>query len=173
MSINNRKVNNPDIFRKNIQEKLSELLKSKSKGTNLEIGIYNVSLEIADAKNIIKKWENQPFVNIYIERLKNIYINLQKPVVLKMLENKNFKIHTIAYMSHHEFDPDRWKTLIENKKIRDENKYTPKLEASTDDFTCGKCHSKKCTHYQLQTRSADEPMTTFVTCLDCGNRFKR
>ena len=71
------------------------------------------------------------------------------------------------------FDPEKWKTLIENKKIRDENKYIPKIEASTDDFTCGKCKSTKCTYYQLQTRSADEPMTTFVTCLDCGNRFKR
>ena len=66
-----------------------------------------------------------------------------------------------------------WTTLIEEKKIKDENKFTPKIEASTDNFICGKCKSKKCTYYQLQTRSADEPMTTFVTCLDCGNRFKR
>ena len=62
--------------------------------------------------------------------------------------------------------------IIEEKKIRDENKYTPKLEASTDNFTCRKCKSKKCSYYQLQTRSADEPMTTFVTCLDCGSRWK-
>ena len=53
-----------------------------------------------------------------------------------------------------------------------ENKYEPKLEASTDNFKCYKCKSKKCTYYQLQTRSADEPMTTFVNCLDCGNRWK-
>ena len=68
------------------------------------------------------------------------------------------------------------KILSQNRErlnIKDENKFTPKIEASTDDFICGKCKSKKCTYYQLQTRSADEPMTTFVTCLDCGNRFKR
>jgi DNA-directed RNA polymerase subunit M/transcription elongation factor TFIIS len=39
-------------------------------------------------------------------------------------------------------------------------------------FRCSKCKSKKTTHYQLQTRSADEPMTTFVTCLDCDKRWK-
>ena len=39
-------------------------------------------------------------------------------------------------------------------------------------FKCGKCKSKKTTYYQLQTRSADEPMTTFVTCLGCNNRWK-
>jgi len=42
----------------------------------------------------------------------------------------------------------------------------------TDMFRCGKCHQRKCTYYQMQTRSADEPMTTFVTCLNCNNKFK-
>jgi DNA-directed RNA polymerase subunit M/transcription elongation factor TFIIS len=39
-------------------------------------------------------------------------------------------------------------------------------------FKCGKCKSKKTDYYQLQTRSADEPMTTYVTCKECGNRWK-
>ena len=42
----------------------------------------------------------------------------------------------------------------------------------TDMFTCGKCKQKKCTYTQLQTRSSDEPMTTFVYCMNCGNRWK-
>ena len=42
----------------------------------------------------------------------------------------------------------------------------------TDMFTCGKCKAKECTYTQLQTRSADEPMTTFVYCTACGNRWK-
>ena len=39
-------------------------------------------------------------------------------------------------------------------------------------FTCGKCKSKKTNFYQMQTRGADEPMTNFVNCLDCGKRWK-
>ena len=39
-------------------------------------------------------------------------------------------------------------------------------------FKCGKCKSKKTTYYQMQTRSADEPMTTYVTCMECANRWK-
>jgi len=42
----------------------------------------------------------------------------------------------------------------------------------TDLLTCGKCKKKNCTYNQLQTRSADEPMTTFVVCNECGNRWK-
>lgn len=45
-------------------------------------------------------------------------------------------------------------------------------QASTDAFQCAQCRQRKCTYYQLQTRSADEPMTTFVTCVNCGNRWK-
>eukprot|EP00270_Netrium_digitus_P016824 TRINITY_DN608_c0_g1_i3.p2 TRINITY_DN608_c0_g1~~TRINITY_DN608_c0_g1_i3.p2 ORF type:complete len:140 (+),score=33.20 TRINITY_DN608_c0_g1_i3:711-1130(+) len=45
-------------------------------------------------------------------------------------------------------------------------------QASTDQFKCGKCGQRKCTYYQMQTRSADEPMTTFVTCVNCNNRWK-
>lgn len=39
-------------------------------------------------------------------------------------------------------------------------------------LTCGKCRKKNCTYNQMQTRSADEPMTTFVLCMECGNRWK-
>jgi transcription elongation factor S-II len=39
-------------------------------------------------------------------------------------------------------------------------------------FTCNRCKSKKTTYYQLQTRSADEPMTTFVSCLNCDKNWK-
>nr|GFC98141.1 transcription elongation factor TFIIS-like [Tanacetum cinerariifolium] len=45
-------------------------------------------------------------------------------------------------------------------------------KATTDEFRCGRCGKRKCTYYQLQTRSADEPMTTFVTCVNCDNHWK-
>ncbi|XP_010553193.1 PREDICTED: transcription elongation factor TFIIS-like [Tarenaya hassleriana] len=45
-------------------------------------------------------------------------------------------------------------------------------EATTDQFKCGRCGQRKCTYYQMQTRSADEPMTTYVTCVNCNNHWK-
>ncbi|KAJ8632962.1 hypothetical protein MRB53_026298 [Persea americana] len=45
-------------------------------------------------------------------------------------------------------------------------------KATTDQFKCGRCGQRKATYYQLQTRSADEPMTTFVTCVNCNNHWK-
>lgn len=39
-------------------------------------------------------------------------------------------------------------------------------------YFCGKCKSKNTYYYQMQTRRADEGMTTFVECVNCGNRWK-
>lgn len=44
-------------------------------------------------------------------------------------------------------------------------------DAATDAFECPRCGERKCTHYELQTRSADEATTVFVTCVACNNRW--
>jgi len=89
-----------------------------------------------------------------------------------LLNNNEIKPHQIAFMTHQELDPEKWDKLIQLKMKRDKYKYETNLEAATDTFKCRKCYSNKCTYYQMQTRSADEPMTTFVTCINCGNRWK-
>jgi transcription elongation factor S-II len=167
-----RKVLNPDEFRLQVIEKLKTRLNDDKICENLEKGIYNFSLSVCDEKNLIKKWSNDSFVLIYIQRLRTILYNLNYPELFEKISSKEIKAHELAFMDHQTMRPDIWKQLLELKKIKEENKFAPRIEASTDDFTCSKCKSKKCTFYQLQTRSADEPMTTFVTCLNCGNRWK-
>ena len=166
------KVTNPEKFREHISDKLFEIINNRTIVRNLEKGVYNYSLVSATRKKIVKKWENQYFVQIYLDRIKSIFINLTNKTLLDKIVEKKIKAHELAFMSHQEMNEERWKALIELQQIKEENKYTPKIEASTDDFTCFKCKSKECTHYQLQTRSADEPMTTFVTCIRCSNRWK-
>ena len=172
MSRNLRTINDPDIFRKNISQKLYTITENESLSNNLEKGIFNYTINEAEKKNLIKKWNNELFVTIYIEKLKMILKNIHNKELYDKLLNKKIKPHELAFMTHTQMRPDLWKDLIELKKIKDENKFSPKVEASTDDFTCFKCKSKQCTFYQLQTRSADEPMTTFVTCISCGNRWR-
>ena len=69
-------------------------------------------------------------------------------------------------------NPPLWCEIVEEKRKRDLAKSNTCLEASTDKFTCKRCKSKKCTYYEMQTRSADEPVTVFITCLDCDKKWK-
>ncbi|KAK3719124.1 transcription elongation factor TFIIS [Vermiconidia calcicola] len=45
-------------------------------------------------------------------------------------------------------------------------------KAISTTMTCGKCKQSKVAYSQAQTRSADEPMTTFCECTVCGHRWK-
>jgi len=139
---------------------------------NLERGIYNYTLQKADKDQVIKKWSNPFFVEMYIDHARSIYINLSSEQLKKLVTSRKIKAQDLAFMSHQEMMPEKWTALLEQKRIRDKNKYEVHLEASTDNFLCYKCKSRECTYYQMQTRSADEPMTTFVTCIKCGNRWK-
>ncbi|KAL5333872.1 transcription elongation factor S-II [Aspergillus crustosus] len=38
---------------------------------------------------------------------------------------------------------------------------------------CGKCGQRKVTYTEAQTRSADEPMTLFCTCMNCGKSWRQ
>lgn len=84
------------------------------------------------------------------------------------------KAERLIDMSPEEMASDQRQREIEQIKEKAlfecERAAAPK--ASTDQFKCSRCGKKETTYYQLQTRSADEPMTTFVTCVNCNNHWK-
>ena len=168
-----RRINNPQSFRANIRAELVKKFADEKLCANLEKGFLNYAIQEAGKRNVVKKWGNSYFVMLYIDRMRTVLMNLARNESLrKRLLSKSIRAHEVVFMSHQDIQPEKWNALLEAKRIRDESKYAPKLEANTDNFTCGKCKSKRCSYYQLQTRSADEPMTTFVTCIECGNRWK-
>jgi transcription elongation factor S-II len=67
--------------------------------------------------------------------------------------------------------PERWKGIVD-EKMRNDITFDKKPEAMTNQFKCGKCKKRDCIYREKQVRSADEPMTLFITCLNCGNRWR-
>ena len=139
---------------------------------NLERGIYNFIIQKATKEQIVKKWSNPYFVQIYTDHARSVYTNLCTGSIKQSILSRKIKAQDLPFMTHQQMLPEKWNSLLEQKRVRDKNKYEVHLEASTDNFKCHKCKSRECTYYQMQTRSADEPMTTFVTCIKCGNRWK-
>lgn len=168
----NTMIKDSQKFRQNIVSKFSEIIGNETTANNLERGIFNYSLKEATCKKIIKKWENQPFLNLYVDRLRTMYMNLKNPALLEHIKSGEILPQHLAFMTHQEMKPERWRDLIDQKMKRDANKYNNNLQSSTDMFTCKKCRGKRCTYFELQTRSADEPATIFVNCLDCGKNWR-
>jgi DNA-directed RNA polymerase subunit M/transcription elongation factor TFIIS len=159
-------VTDPDGMRKKIVDKLNETIQDLTKSEDVEIGIYNYSIQYAKENNIIKKWTNRFFVEIYLSKVKTIFANLNYELIHSLPEP-----HKVAFMTHQELNKDVWKDLLSKKEKRDEALFSTNIVPNTD-ITCFKCKSKQCTYTQLQTRSADESMTTYVSCHNCGNNWK-
>lgn len=95
--------------------------------------------------------------------------NLRKKVVAGEISGK--RLYT---MTPKELASDEVKKELEeiNKQNLFNAQGAVEKRAITDRFTCSKCKQKKVSYFQMQTRSADEPLTTFCTCENCGKRWK-
>lgn len=166
--------------RKHIYENLNNILKDYTDdhsriAINIERGIFNYALSGYSNKKSNEVW-NDEFKCYYIQKAVSIVTNLnpkshiKNTNLVKRLLSNEFNEFELCYLDSKHLFPEKW---LENW-----NKYGPKeliqekKEVSEGIFRCGKCKTYKTTYYQMQTRSADEPMTTFVTCLNCNNRWK-
>ncbi|XP_012692504.1 transcription elongation factor A protein 1 isoform X2 [Clupea harengus] len=113
----------------------------------------------------------------YKNRIRSRIANLKdtkNPNLRRNVLCGNVSPERMAKMTAEEMASDELREMRKNltkEAIRD-HQIAQTGGTETDLFTCGKCKKKCCTYTQVQTRSADEPMTTFVFCNACGNRWK-
>lgn len=62
--------------------------------------------------------------------------------------------------------------LIPDNEEANEEAASESQQSYCSFFQCGNCKKRKTTYHMQQTRRADEPMTVFITCGHCGNRWK-
>ena len=168
-----------DKFRLSLVQLFNKELNEINLCRKIEKSIYNYCMKLSRENSINKSWNNPIFKNLYLSKIRSIYSNIKAE---SYIQNKEFKTKilsgeidptTIADLSSYDIFPGVWKELIDIKTRRDKLKYELKPEAMTDVFKCRKCNSRSCSYYEVQTRSADEPMTQFINCLDCGNRWRQ
>ncbi|XP_034412223.1 transcription elongation factor A protein 1 [Cyclopterus lumpus] len=133
-----------------------------------ELGAQIEEIIFQEFKNTDPKYKNR--VRSRISNLKDVKNpNLRRTVLCGSVTPER-----MAKMTAEEMASDELRDLRKNltKEAVREHQLSTTGGTQTDLFTCGKCKGKCCTYTQVQTRSADEPMTTFVFCNDCGNRWK-
>ena len=148
---------------------------------NIEKSILNKTIGDSQRENFIASWEDSRFSTKYRENWlrvwSNIAITKNSPFVLQKLQSKEWLPQDLVYKTHRELAPKLWEER--DKKAEAFVSITRLVDSDAIEkvedglFICGKCKSRKTTFYQIQTRSADEPMTAFITCLSCGKKWKQ
>ncbi|OBZ73317.1 Transcription elongation factor S-II [Grifola frondosa] len=113
----------------------------------------------------------------YKSKIRSLFVNLKdknNPSLRESIVAGELSVQKFCRMTSQEMASEERKAA--DQKIAQENLFktlgAEEVQAETDAFQCGRCKQRKCRYRQAQTRSADEPMTTFVTCTVCNNRWK-
>lgn len=154
-------VHSANVF---VEHPLRKLVEERFASQEIEHAILNRCIRDAQRWFIDIDWDTIAFRELYRSRAMGLY---QVRKLSETMTPEEF-VNT-SEMDRH---PERWGALVKQVAERDKALHSKKRTANTQMF-CGSCKKKtNCDYYQMQTRSADEPMTTFVTCLECDKRWK-
>lgn len=137
----------------------------------IEEGIFQFASNYVSSNNL----ERSIIVPVYSDKMIDIIRNLDPGSsigdgnLLVKLREDQLDPSKIADMRPHELCPSVWQELLDRGELR---RMKENNIETTDMFPCKKCGARAATVLQMQTRSADEPMTTFVTCVKCMHTFR-
>lgn len=147
-----------------VDHPLRTLVREKFGSPAIEAAILNRCIADAQKWLVDIDWETPAFLEMYRARAMSLYGSRALAETMSPEEFAN----TTEVDRH----PERWMERLKAVAERDKALYSKKKTANTQMY-CSGCKKKtNCDYYQMQTRSADEPMTTFVTCLECDKRWK-
>jgi DNA-directed RNA polymerase subunit M/transcription elongation factor TFIIS len=173
----NNKVIIKEIYKQNkIKTRLTNKLFTNI-ANDIEKGIYDFTIEKCGGEyNNLRQ-----FKRIYMNKIISIYLNLNPTShignknLITRLFGKDIEYNKLAFMTPEEIYPEHWQEIIDKQKNIDKYIYTRKYVPISSTEHCRKCNvPNTVTYYSLQTRSLDEPSTTFFICTNpkCGNKWK-
>jgi transcription elongation factor S-II len=180
-----------------VRSKFADNLGPGPSARNAEINILNWAIKKTRSLGQQASWENSRFRTIYKQKAFDIMSEMKRDLVVSVslgAEEGSVKVslditpQLVARIRSKEIDVKKlasypaevlWpqgpfaKAIFDNRKSDMQREMRKAQDEDYEGmFKCGKCKSTKTRYYQLQTRSADEPMTTYVTCIGCGSHWK-
>jgi DNA-directed RNA polymerase subunit M/transcription elongation factor TFIIS len=135
----------------------------------IEQGIYDYTEQYCRGINNLSMAQG-----VYADVTANIIFNCEQghktiKKIIKQINNKRYNPYNLAFLKPEELDEDNWMKIILRKNNTEEKlNNLPTVEWKP----CRTCKCVQFSFYQLQTRSADEPMTTFYICKQCNKTYR-
>jgi DNA-directed RNA polymerase subunit M/transcription elongation factor TFIIS len=145
----------------------------------LERCIYNATIRRANDRHVGRTWSHKPFGELYRMIAKTIAANfhpssyVQNTELFERWRAGQTTFEDICNMDSYQMFEARWRDNFVAQQAQEKRQLEGNRAMATDRFTCTRCWKKECTYYEMQTRSADEPMTIFITCLNCGKHWRQ
>lgn len=133
----------------------------------LDESIYKYCMTYISLHNINSVYIESTYKTKCNELLKSL--NPENEYLMNALMNKEILVIDLPYIKPQILNFKQWDPIVKRLEYIDFKKNNM---ATTDVYQCRQCKERKCYVYQAQTRAADEPMTTYVTCTICGNKWK-
>jgi len=159
--------------RKNLFKHLKTCLKNGDEKEKQDLVEKVVKIE----EKLFEKFKGEgPYTNRVLEIIHNLKDEKNSEFREKIL-NGEYKPEDLATMDENEMvNKNKRKEIQQNidnniNSVRSDwdEKHAPVTEGV---YKCAKCGGKKTRQHEMQTRSADEPMTVFIHCVNCGNSWK-
>lgn len=169
----------PKDYRQIVRTKLAELDLDIDDVKNIEKSIYNKSIVKAHDNCTHGDFNDQNFRNFYRNLFQQVFLNIKQDSYVEntylreQIDSGELNLKKITNLKPHETCPERWQHIIESNKKQDEFMYSKRREQITDEYFCNRCHKRECIYWEQQTRSVDEPMTTFIRCENCNNKWRK
>jgi DNA-directed RNA polymerase subunit M/transcription elongation factor TFIIS len=143
----------------------------------LEKATWNHAVSFCKKNDLALYWDNRAFRDAYTHKVLGVrYVARERPDVLQKYMELDPTLVSFVNAKPHEICPDKWAKAFEDaarKALRFTDASAMDPELMPDGILTCKCGSRKTSYYEMQTRSADEPMTVFARCHMCSAKWKQ
>ena len=139
------------------------------------LGKKNSTIFVNHLYNYCNEYAENNNCNYLLEEIIKTKISFFLEIMIKnnylkdSIKNKKIDPSKICYMNQEDIEPYKYKHILEKKELEE---YRKNNQVTSNAFKCKKCGETRCQVTQKQTRSGDEPATTYVECIECGYTFK-
>jgi transcription elongation factor S-II len=141
---------------------------------HLEIALWNWALRTC-VRDRIPLYFAKRLRYRYTTRAQSLEFNLRhprNPALRERVASRALGLKRLVDMTPQEMFPELWEPVYQRVAVRQLRREAAKHAPAAGSYTCSRCKSDHTVYVAMQIRSADEPMTIFVSCLNCGKNWK-